>query len=178
MKKILLILGILISNLTFGQELPNLIITPSGVEPIVVIVEGKTATEMYNKSIDWINETYENPNEVIKAKIENKKIRINGLSKGAWRYTAGIKVVFSVGYSIEISFKDGRYKFEYNINNFYNDSNNGEKMGESYLNFYKKGKVRKYYTESIPSLEKTINNISKSYYNYISGKTDEIEDDW
>ncbi len=85
MKKILLLtLTILISNLSIGQEIPQLKLTQNGVEPIVVEVDSLSASEIYNKAQNWVQETYKNPDKVLKANIANEKIRIDGFANGAW----------------------------------------------------------------------------------------------
>ncbi len=179
MKKILLlILTILLSNLSIGQEIPQLKLTPNGVEPIVVEVDSMSASEIYQKAQNWVQETYKNPDKVLKANIVNEKIRINGFATDAWWYKAlGIRNSYNMEYTIEISFKDGRYRFEYIIGQFYIDG--GQKVLYDYRTFYKKsGEIRKSYTDAVPSLELTMNELSQSFYNYVSGKTSKKDGDW
>ena len=55
MKKLIKItLALLLTNVTFGQELPQLTLTQNGVEPIVVDVKEKTAQELYQKALNWV----------------------------------------------------------------------------------------------------------------------------
>ena len=105
MKKITL--ALLLTNVTFGQELPQLTLTQNGVEPIVVDVKEKTAQELYQKALNWVQETYKNPDEVLKANITNEKIRFNGYKQHAWSWkTMGMKQTVDMEYTIEVSFKD------------------------------------------------------------------------
>lgn len=175
--KLLLTLTILLSNLSFGQEIPQLKLTPNGVEPIVVERDGLNASELYKKALNWVQETYKNPEKVLKANIENEKIRIDAFATDAWWYKSlGMRNSYNMEYTIEISFKDERYRFEYIIGQFYID---GGKVLYDYRNFYKdNGDVRKSYIDAVPSLETTMNDLSYSFYNYLSGKTAKKDNDW
>lgn len=182
MKKILLLavaaITISFPNLNFGQEIEQLKLTPSGVEPIVVEVDDLNASDLYKKAQNWVQETYKNPDKVLKANIENEKIRVSGFASNAlWFKTLGIRHDSDMEYSIEISFKDGKYRFEFIIVQFY--AKNGQQEMYNSSSFYKRnGDVRKTYIDAIPSLEQTMNSISLSFYNYVSGKTTKKNDDW
>lgn len=110
MKKVLLLL--LFSVSCFAQE-ENFSFTKDGFTDYVVAnVEGKTAAELYKKTLDWVSVTYKNPKEVIKAQIENEYIRIEGSKTGLVSVVRMIKSSYESKYQIEISFKDDKYKFD------------------------------------------------------------------
>ncbi|MBU2940851.1 DUF4468 domain-containing protein [Lacinutrix sp. C3R15] len=180
MKKVLLLtLTILISNLSIGQEIPQLKLTPNGVKPIVVVVDNLSASEIYNKALNWVQETYKNPDKVLKANIANEKIRIDGFASEAWWFKSlGILQTIDMAYTVEISFKDGKYRFEYIIGQFY--VGGGQKAQYSYNSFYKKknGEIRKTYKDAVPSLEMTMNSLSQSFYDYVIGKSTKKDNDW
>ncbi|MDX1278381.1 DUF4468 domain-containing protein [Oceanihabitans sediminis] len=180
MKKIILLaLSVVFTTITFGQEIPQLKLTPDGVEPIVVEVEGMSASEIYQKALDWVKESYKNPEEVLKAKFKGQKIRLNGYKSSAWWHkSVGYTHYMNMDYTLEISFKDGRYRFDYIIGQFYLDG--GQKTLYSYDAFYRKkdGSVKRSYTDAVPSLEKTMNDLSLSFYNYVSGVALDTDDDW
>ncbi len=169
MKKIIQITTILICSLTFGQDLPKIILTNKGVEPIVVIVDKMNSSELYKKALNWVQETYKNPENVIKAKIENEKIRINGYKENAWYFNyLGSKWQHDMEYTVEISFKDGKYKFDYQIGTFYE---NNKKLEYNYPKFYKKsGEIRNAFSEAPSGIEDAMNSLSLSFYNYIIDK--------
>ena len=64
---------------------------------------------MYNKTLNWVKETYKNPDAVLKMKIENEKIRIDAIATGLLKIRGNS---FNLSYVIEISFKDNKYRFE------------------------------------------------------------------
>lgn len=80
---------------------------------VVVPLEGKTQAEIYKKTLQWIEYTYKNPKEVIKANIENEYIRFEGIKEGIYSMQVKKQVMpFPIRYTIEISFKDGKAKFD------------------------------------------------------------------
>ena len=178
MKKIILLLAVLSSSIVLAQNISQLKLKPNGVEPIVVEVDSLTASEIYKKALNWVQETYKNPDKVLKANITDEKIRIDGFANPAfWWKSLGIKQTMNMDYTIEISFKDGKYRFEYIVGQFYIDG--GQRALYTYSSFYKNnGDVRKAYDDAVPSLEQTMNDLSKSFYNYISGKTSKEDSGW
>nr|WP_321451695.1 DUF4468 domain-containing protein [uncultured Carboxylicivirga sp.] len=179
MKHVTTILILTIITLSaFSQEMPKLKISKTGVEPIVVETGDLTANQMYEKALNWVKETYENPDKVLKAQIENKKIRVSAFAKYAWWYKAmGIKTTYNMDYSVEISFKDGKYRFEYFVGQFY--TQDYTKALFSYSTFFKSnGDVRKSYKDAVPSIELTMNTLAQNFYSYVTGVTEESDDEW
>lgn len=80
---------------------------------VVVEVEGKTAAELYKLAVNWLNETYKNPDEVIKGQIEGEYIRWQGTAGYSYcRDVIGVLYCDNCRYTTEIRFKDGRFKYE------------------------------------------------------------------
>ncbi len=109
----LILIFILLSFGSYGQD-SVFTFTPNGFTDYVVNkIEGKSQNELYKKTIDWVTITYKSPSDVIKAKIENDFIRIEGSNNDMMC----LKVLGSPScnlakYLIEISFKEGKYKFD------------------------------------------------------------------
>jgi hypothetical protein len=100
MKKSLIIILLLFINYLSNAQETSFKFSKEGFTDFVVInIDGKTAPFLYKKTIDWVSLTYVNFKEVLKAQIENDYIRIEGINEGCL-------------YQIEISFKDGKYKFD------------------------------------------------------------------
>lgn len=175
MKTLFSLIMLLVSVVSFSQD--SLKINPEGYSSIVVSVEGKSASELYNEAINWVQTTYKNPENVLKAKIENESIRVNGFSSNAWFYkNMGMKMYYDMNYTIEVSFKDGRYKLDFTVGEFYES---GKVVMHRPKHFFKKdGSVSKMYSDAVPSIEKTMNDLSMSFYNYVSGKNQEKNNDW
>lgn len=165
----------MLSSFTFAQELK---ITRDGIEPIVVEVEGMTAEEIYKKAIRWVQETYDNPRMALKADIPNEKIRLDGYAKNAFWYRGlgVVKSYFDVTYTLEIAFKEGRYKYNYTINKIFSD---GKIMPVELPTYFKKeGEVKQLYKDLVPSLDESLNEFHQSFYNYVTGVTKTADDNW
>tara|TARA_A100001015_G_C14890563_1_gene672223 strand:- start:30 stop:638 length:609 start_codon:yes stop_codon:yes gene_type:complete len=81
---------------------------------VVIEAEG-TALDLYNKTIDWINETYNTPSEVIKGQVESEYVRIAGSTKQPLYYYNMLKQAIPYEgnrYSIELRFKDNKVRFK------------------------------------------------------------------
>ena len=77
MRKIILLTMIAFCTLSYAQ---SLVVTPNGLRDstdtektfVVINVEGKTAKELYDNAIKYINRNYKSPDDVIKGKIEGE----------------------------------------------------------------------------------------------------------
>ena len=185
MKKIIYIVLAIISatNLSFGQE-SKFTLTKEGLtDYIVTPIENKTAIQIYKKTLEWIAKTYKDPKEVIKAEIENDYIRIEGSSNSLICINAaGSKICNPTKYLIEISVKEGKYKFDIvNLSQFSSQSNSwfhfkfdAEQMKNSYD---KKGELKKY-CMYYPEIPEHFNSLNESLKNYILDINSSAKKDW
>ena len=152
-----------------GKEFQNTIITNC---------ENKTAEEMYQKTLNWISYTFTSPDDVLMAKIENDYIRIRGSKKQLACYNTIGKICNDVKFTIEISFKDGRYKFEIielqeNVPYFNQYAPGGWQTFNlsNFDHFYnKKGVLKtkfKYFVEEVPLY---FNNLNKELQQFIQNE--------
>ena len=190
MKNIVTFLLLLSITLTYSQE-ESFKYDINGLQPLHLIskIDSLNQKQLFNKTINWIKETYKNPNEVIKAKIENKKIRFNG-SAGYYLSTRylGMNKPYLTRYTIEISFKDGRYKFNPINLEYYQEASqyvSGGWMSVSFSSdsgFYKKkGKIRKMFRNFPKEISTLFNGLESSLKVYLLKENKTIkstEDDW
>ena len=144
---------------------------------VVTNVEGKTANEIYNSTLNWVKETYKNPDEVLKATIEGKKIRLSGVASNL--LIVKKKYPFPLKYTAEIAVKDGRYKFEiFSIENPPNEYGSGADY-KNIEDFKTKKFNIKNFGESANRIENYFNDLNKSLKNYIeSGSLSKSDEDW
>lgn len=139
---------------------------------VVINTEG-TASEIYKKTINWIKEGYKNPDEVILMTIENEKLRFQGFSKN---FSCWSSVCSDASYTIEISFKDGKYKFDLISLKAIGQTNSFEvPINDLSIYYNKKGEFR---TGSKDFLDTTVfyfNALQQSLSDYISGKSKKEE---
>jgi hypothetical protein len=195
MKKIVLGLLIVVSFYSNAQETKFVFDYKTGLnDQIVIPVEGKTATEIYKKTLDWIKVTYTDPSKAILSTIENEYIRFNGLGEYICYDALKPKNVtldcYNVKYEIIISIKDGKYKFEilsiqkyetprqYNIGGWINVPVFSKHLTEESLAkilFKKDGTIRKEY-ETITKSGDYFNNLNASLLEYITNS--KSKSDW
>tara|TARA_R110001632_G_scaffold148797_2_gene266043 strand:+ start:960 stop:1526 length:567 start_codon:yes stop_codon:yes gene_type:complete len=119
MKKQLFLLAFLLFNyIGFAQEYE---VTPSGLKDksniensfLVIETPEKTIAELYQNAIQYINENYKNPDEVIKGKTENEYLRFETYVPQFTKVNnSGAKLAVSMEYTTELRFKDGKVRFE------------------------------------------------------------------
>lgn len=114
MKKIVLALLMVVSFYSNAQETEFTFTAEKGMTDfIVTTIENKTDAEIYNNTIEWLKINYKNPKEVILSTIDNKFIRFQGTSNDLVKYYRHGNIwTPTTRYTIEISIKDGKYKFD------------------------------------------------------------------
>jgi len=103
----------------------QLVVTPDGLRStadtnnafVVIAVDGVSATNLYNRSLTFIHDTYKNPDKVIKGKLENESITFEPfveafpIVKNSWA-----KMSINTTYTVELRFKDGKARYKiYNM---------------------------------------------------------------
>lgn len=102
-----------ISMDTFAQKFS---LTPIGLTDsednsknyVVIDIPGKSAKELYDKSINYIKETYKNPNLVISTGIDNEYLRFDTYTQ----FLIKKPVLIDCSYTIEQRYKDGKIRVE------------------------------------------------------------------
>lgn len=174
MKKVFWLL-VFVCGLSFGQE--TLVLKPIGFDAVVTNVENKSVNDIYVKTKEWIQTYYKNPKEVLKAVVENDMVRIQGFASGGYKMKSlGVIIPYDFDYTIEISFKDGKYRYNFQI---YQLWAGGKKCMYSYSDFFKKdGSQRTVYQLANETMTATVNENYLSLYEYIIGKTKKEKSNW
>ncbi len=98
----------LIASVSVFAQTSKFVTTKDGITDYVVVdIPNSDVKKIYDKTINWVSETYKNPTEVLVAKIENDKVIFNGSAQlsGGPNY---------LNYRVVVSIKDNKYKFEVN----------------------------------------------------------------
>jgi hypothetical protein len=185
-KKITLILlsVFALSSIAYGQD--KFIFNEKGLNPkfIVVDVDSVEQSELFKKTVNWIKETYKNPDEVIKTTIGNEKIRFEGYTDVLFCVNSlGAKFCYSGLYTIEVEFKDNKFKLtplslEYKMPNSAGgmmpiDLNDGA------IYYNKKGVVRNYYKTVPNSIDSHFNDLNMNLTEYLkTGQEENVDDGW
>jgi len=75
----------------------------------IIVFKDKSAEQIYSSSIEWVSYTFNNTESVIQSKIDNKMIRINGISKSV--IGPFMSFYFDLSYKIQLDIKDGKLRF-------------------------------------------------------------------
>lgn len=118
MKKLVLLSMVLISTLTYSQKI---VVTPNGLRDandnektyVVINAEGKSAKQLYDNAVKYINKNYKSPDDVIKGKTDGEYLKfITHTSNFLVVNNSGAKISIDCDYTIELNFKDGKIKLE------------------------------------------------------------------
>ena len=187
MKKLLLIL-LLITGTLNAQEY---LVTPNGLKDksnqekkyVVINTSGKTAEQNYNNAIKYINKTYKSPKDVIKGDVNGEYISFKThVSNFLIVKNSGVKVNIDANYTVELSFKDERVKFEVINLDMYNPDVNSKVLftGTIWSGFpiYKKKKLKLIRPETKNEIEVYFNNKINSIKGFLNEEIKVVEDDW
>lgn len=185
MKK-LLIFGALI--IAFATNAQKVTVTTTGIKSesdvtkdyVVIDAPNKTAADLYNNILKYIQKTYKNPDAVLKGKVENDYFRFETYKPSAVLAKAGMsKAVFSVKFVTQIDFKDGKAKVTFNNIEYIGPSESAIPLHlhyqggafDGYVIYNKKGEVKDqsaktqiedYFNGQILELSNALNGVDAS----------------
>lgn len=180
MKKITLLLLLTISNFTFAQKIS---VTPTGLKDandneksyVIIPAEGKTAKQLYDETIKFINKNYKSAEDVIKGKTDGEYLKFITYApdfisiKNGW-----VKAPFNAKYTTELSFRDGKLKYEIIELEMYNEANyplNFTGSGITFFIYNKKGELKK--EDAKTSIEEYFNRQISTLSNFLQGNVEE-----
>jgi len=183
MKKAILMMLLVVCQIGFSQSFS---VTPYGLKDsqnnengfIVLNFEGKTAKQLYDLSINFINKSYKNPDKVIKGKVEGEFLSFDTYADNFISIKNGfVKSEFNTQYTTKLSFKDGKVRFEIIALSMYNGS--GFELGfmgggGGFFVYNKKGDLKK--EDAKTQLENYFNKRVLSLSEYLAGKS--YDDKW
>lgn len=174
MKKLLPFIFLFLPAFIYSQNIEKFELTKEGVKPVVIEFDSLNASQLYTKAMNWVQETYKNPEVVLKTKIENEKLRVDGISKAAWFYKGmGMTMYYDVEYSFHIEIKDEKVRLSFTFGNTWGD---GKSSYLDYTKLWKEdGEFYRMYRDTKPGMDKMMNDLSLSFYTYMKGKK---QSDW
>ena len=179
MKSILPIAFLILFMNGFGQ---SLVVTADGLRDsadagksfVVLKVDSASARLLYDNAKKYINKTYENPSDVIKAKVENEYVKFITHKSDITSLKNGWATLHIDGdYTVELNFKDGKAKYEVVALDMYNP-NGGYKLqfsggiSMSYYPIYN-GSGELKHAEAKRGLEEYFNSEIQSILGYLNG---------
>ena len=116
MKKVVLVLAI---GISMGASAQSYSVMPDGLKDaanpektfLVINVEGKTAKQLYDEAIKYVNVTYKNPSAVMRGNINGEFLSF-ATHTNTFYIDTYLKRNISVEYMTSLTFKDGKVKYE------------------------------------------------------------------
>ena len=191
MKRIFFVLSLsFLSIILFSQDQRFTLSEEKPVFPpqfIVLKMDSLSIEDGYKRTLEWINMNYNTPSEVIKSQIENKYIRIQGISKNGFTFVnMGMTFYKDIRYTIEFKFKENKVRYDVLDYDVWNDGTQYTSAGWSpypikYSKLYKKnGKIKKGYAKGVQTIIGCFNDIADGLDLYLRKPITEIinDDDW
>jgi hypothetical protein len=156
------------SNFKLDENSP---ISPN--QYVILNVDTLSVRNAYYKTLKWIRLTYSSSDEVLKAQLDDKYIKIEGSGKLYYAQALGVGNFYKTKYYITISFKKGEVKFEVTKMAAYfppTDLTSGRWAAVTYQNkdvFKSNGKLRKNKIKNYNVTLRYFNDLSKSLKNYL-----------
>lgn len=154
---------------------------------VVINKDSMSVSDGYNKVLEWINITYNTPDEVIKSQLKDKYIRIEGVDKSiTTQNVIGTMFSYMGKYSLTFQFKENKIKMELTRLQVYNEPSQYSAGGwvdasPIYsLNFKKSGKLKKQYSKYQQGYVDSMNYLKLSLNDYAYNLTKSVvdEEDW
>jgi hypothetical protein len=185
MKNLILLSLVLISTLTYSQKI---VVTPNGLRNandnektyVVINAEGKSAKQLYDNVLKYINKNYKSPDDVIKGKTDGEYLKfITHVSNFLVVNNSGAKIPIDADYTIELNFKDDKIKFEIIALDMYAQTGGYKVLFtggafEGYPIYNKKGDLKRPDTKA--EIETYFNSQINSIAEFLQGKSN--DDNW
>jgi hypothetical protein len=155
---------------------------------VVTECDTLSARDIFWKTVDWINKTYNNPNEVLLTQVEGDYLIFRGIAPNmVYLKSMGSKLFYSVRYRVIISFKEGRYKFDVDTLEMCNTNPNinpvwtelGISKGSiDFLYNTKNGEIQKIFQNYEIAIPEFFNKLNRNLRDYILNIDNSKKDDW
>lgn len=171
MKLKALLLIVFITTSTFAQD-TEFKFSKEGLTDFIVTSYDSPVKDLYNRALAWIKENNK-ATDAIKSSVENEKIIFQASKENFLCSKAGGTIVCSTGtYTIEFTFKDGKYKMA--VTEIVLKDANGKISRpnlDDFSEYYdKEGNVKKYLSDAPTAYEGLFNGLNKSLVTYMDKK--------
>ncbi len=175
-----LILNILLlfffANLSAQES--NFLLTKEGLTDYVVNEhDGKTQSQLYNSTLDWLDFYYDKKEKVIVSKLKNYEIIIESSNDQLVCFGDWEKSCNDSKYKIVISFKEGKTKFDLQEIKYFRATTKSEREVWVAINlenpeqyYDKKGELRKTY-KHLPEIANYMNTLNGKLKDHIANNT-------
>ena len=172
MKLKAILLMAFITTSTFAQE-TAFKFSKDGLTDFIVSSYDGTAKVLYNRTLSWIKDNTKN-GFMVQSSVENEKITFQGTKENFICSKAGGSSVCSLAtFTVEITFKDGKFKFDpISVSEKPNNSTTSVMHNlNDFSEYYNKdGSLKKYKDEVPVAYESLFNDLNKILIAYMEKK--------
>lgn len=136
------------------------VLQASGFEPIVLNFDNTDAATLYQKTLEFVNQTYRNPDEVPVGTVENKSVKIRAIAPELLIVPAVGRYYYDAHHTVLFEFKDGKVRVTPQLQRFTRPGSYDVSLSDL---FKKDGTRRSRYEESFGRIEKYFNALIESY---------------
>ncbi|WP_133085509.1 hypothetical protein [Winogradskyella aurantia] len=168
MKYIIFYINLFLIVVVYGQD--QFVIEENGLTPKFSItkIDNSTKTELYNKTLDWVNEHENSFSLSVDDTVEGEAIYLTSFKGNAVSLD---KQFFNVKYDIRISFENEQFKFEpseikLKLNSKYDMGWKEFSLSNGDI-YFKNGKVIRKYKRYIKDITAVLNEINNQLSAYL-----------
>lgn len=172
MKLKMIVLMAFITTSTFAQD-TEFKFSKEGLTDFIVVTYDASAKDSFNRTLAWVKENTKKGYKVTSS-VENEKMTIEGGKENfICSKAGGTNVCTYATFTVEISFKDGKYKFEAIglIEKPNNSANTIVHSLNDFSEYYDKDGSLKKYKDDVPAAyESLFNGLSKDLVIFMDKK--------
>ncbi|WP_294822514.1 hypothetical protein [uncultured Flavobacterium sp.] len=146
---------------------PKMELKPNGFDPIEVSIPATPNEKLIEITKAWAQEFNRREEGADITEVTLSSLTVSANKRNGFFYrNRGEAHEHKIRYSMKIAFYENRYTLAFTVNDIYAD---GDKLIDYKLPDYftSAGKLKEGYTDLKPSLERTVNDIAASHYNFI-----------
>lgn len=147
---------------------PTLELNPRGFDAVEATIPSAPAEKLIDLSKSWASEFNRKEKGADITGVTTSGLIITAFKKNAFFFrNKGEMFEYTIRYSMKITFTNGSYSLQFTVNDIYADDDTlvKYKLPDYFL---PSGELKEGYADLKPSLERTVNGIVASHYNFIA----------
>lgn len=147
---------------------PKLELTPRGFDPVEATIASVPSEKLIELSKSWASEFNRKEKGADISSVTASGLTISAFKKNAFFIrNRGEMFEYTIHYSMKLTFTNGSYSLQFTVNDIYADDDTLVKYKLPDY-FGPSGELKEGYADLKLSLERTVNGIVTSHYNFIA----------
>ncbi|MEL1244176.1 hypothetical protein AAEO56_07895 [Flavobacterium sp. DGU11] len=157
----------LLFSITALAQPPKMELQPYGFDPVDVSIPATQNDKLVEITKAWVQEYNRREKGADVSNVTENTITVSAFKKNGFFYrNRGQAFEHKIRYTMKITFHEDRYTLAFSVDDIYA---NGDALAKYKIPDYfnSSGVLKDGYTDLEPSLERTVNDIVTSHYNFI-----------